>query len=56
MVNPLEPLDLINGLFSLLVISVGAIIGVLIALKYWKYKRKLYLYWGIAYIGFYSPW
>ena len=53
---PLSTLDFINGLFSLLVISVGAIIGVIIALKYLKFKRKIHLYWGIAYIGFYSPW
>ena len=52
----LTTLDFINGLFSLLVISIAAIIGITIALKYLKYKRKLYLYWGIAYIGFYSPW
>ena len=56
MTESLSTLDFINGLFSLLVISIAAIIGLTIALKYLKFKRKLYLYWGIAYIGFYSPW
>ena len=53
---PLTTLDFINGLFSLLVIAIAAIIGITIALKYLKFKRKLYLFWGIAYVGFYSPW
>lgn len=52
----LTTLEFINGLFSLLVIVVGAIIGLIIALKYFKFKRKLYLYWGITYIGFYCAW
>ena len=52
----LTTLDFLNGLFSLLVVLVSATIGILIFLKYFKYKHKLYLYWGLAIIGLYSPW
>jgi len=52
----LTTLDFINGLFSLLVIIVGAIIGLSIASKYIKNKEKSYLYLGIALIGLYCPW
>ena len=52
----LSTLDFITGLFSFLVLIVGAIIGLSIAARYFKYKSKLYLYWGIAYMGFYCPW
>jgi hypothetical protein len=52
----LSTLDFVNGLFSLLVITIAAIIGISIASKYIKYKAKIYLYWGIAYIGVYCPW
>ena len=52
----LTTLEFVNGLMSLLVITVGAIIGLIIASKYFKYRNKTYLYWGIAYCGFYSPW
>ena len=52
----LSTLDFITGLFSLLVIIVGTVIGLTIASKYLKYKSKPYLYWGIAYIGVYCPW
>jgi len=52
----LSTLDYVNGLFSVLVITVGAIIGLIIVSKYFKFKNKAYLYWGLAYIGFYSPW
>ena len=52
----LSTLDFVNGFFSLLVITVGAIIGLTIASKYFKYKNKAYLYWGNTYLGFYCPW
>jgi len=52
----LSTLDFITGLFSLLVIIVSTVIGLIIASKYIKYKSKPYLYWGFAYIGFYCPW
>ena len=52
----LSNLDFVNGLFSVLVITVGAIIGLIIASKYIKFKNKAYLYWGLAYTGFYCAW
>ena len=52
----LSTLDFITGLFSLLVISVSTVIGLIIASKYIEYKSKPYLYWGLAYTGFYCPW
>ena len=48
--------DFINGLFALIVVIVGAIIGIRIILKYRKVKNKTLLYWGVSWCGFYQPW
>ncbi len=32
------------------------ITGIYIASRYKKYKKEIFLYWGIAWIGFYEPW
>ena len=56
MSTSLTTLDFINGLFSLLVISVTTIVGILITFKYLKYKKKIFFYWGLYYIGAYCPW
>jgi len=48
--------NFISGLNALLISIVGLVIGILILLKYRKYKSKLFLFWGFAWCGFYQPW
>ena len=47
----LPPAEFINGLFSLLYVIFSAIVGVLIASKYSRYKDKTFLFIGIAAFG-----
>ncbi|MFX1276904.1 MAG: hypothetical protein ACFFBP_21050 [Promethearchaeota archaeon] len=52
----ITPENFISGLNALLISIVGLVIGILIMLKYRKYKSKLFLFWGFAWCGFYQPW
>ncbi|MFX1275550.1 MAG: hypothetical protein ACFFBP_11830 [Promethearchaeota archaeon] len=53
---PLEPIHIINGIFSLAVICCFTIVGLKIALIYRKNKDKVYLLVGLAWMLLASPW
>ena len=48
--------DFINGLFSFLVFAITVFVGISVMLRYMVNKQKIYLYWGMFFIGMYSPW
>ena len=52
----LEPLVFLNGILSTITVAIGAIVGIIIASRYFKYKRKEFMYIGLAVIGIYQPW
>lgn len=52
----LEPVDYLQGSFSLIFVIISIIIGVTILSKYFKYKNRLYVLVGISWIGVANPW
>lgn len=52
----LEPIEMLNGLFSLICVCISTLIGLLIISKYPKYKDRLLILVGISWIGIFSPW
>ena len=52
----LSSIDLLNGLFSLILIIIFFIVGLRIASKYFKVKQRVYLFIGFAWLGISSPW
>ena len=52
----LTPLELINGIFSIIFVSISIILGLTIASKYFKYKQKTLLLVGFTWIGLTSIW
>ena len=52
----LEPLVFLNGILSTITVAIGAIVGLIIASKYFKYKRKEFMFIGLAIAGAYQPW
>ena len=52
----LSPIDFLNGLFSLIFVSVTIIIGLKIAHRYFKIKNRVFLLVGLGWAGICSPW
>ena len=52
----LTTLEFINGLFSLIFISISILIGIRVALKYWKNKERIYILVGLTWICMATPW
>ncbi len=52
----MEPLDFINGIFSVIFVFISLFVGLVIFLKYFKYKEKIYLYVGTTWILISCPW
>ena len=52
----LEPIEILNGSFSLICVIISTLIGLLIVSKYPKYKDRLLILVGISWIGIFSPW
>jgi hypothetical protein len=52
----LEPVDYLQGTFSLIFVIISLIIGISILLKYFEYKNRLYVLVGISWIGVANPW
>ncbi|MHA1725119.1 MAG: hypothetical protein ACTSXH_09815 [Promethearchaeota archaeon] len=52
----MDSYDILNGSMSLLVMIISVIIGLSIILNVFNSRKKIFIYWGLAYIGFYSPW
>jgi hypothetical protein len=52
----LESIEILNGVFSLICVTISTIIGLIISSKYLKYKQRTLLLVGITWIGLFSPW
>ncbi|MHA1149965.1 MAG: hypothetical protein ACTSR8_17140 [Promethearchaeota archaeon] len=52
----LDPLQSLNGAFSLLVVIIYTIVGLKIASKYFELKQRVFLLVGITWVGLASPW
>ena len=46
----------INGLLSLLTVSTCFLVGLIMILKYFQYRKKELFYIGFAWMGIYQPW
>lgn len=47
----LTPTEHVNGIFSVIVVIIYMVLGILIILKYRKIKNTLFIYWGIGLLG-----
>ena len=52
----LGPNEFIEGLFSLLYVIANIIIGILVILRYFKYKDKTFIFVGLTLLGAGCPW
>lgn len=52
----LEPVDYLQGSFSLIFVIISLIIGITILSKYFEFKNRLYILVGISWIGVSVPW
>lgn len=52
----LEPVDYLQGSFSLIFVIISLIIGITILSKYFEFKNRLYILVGISWIGVANPW
>jgi len=53
---PLNPLDILNGIFSFIFVVISLFIGFLILLRYIRYKEKIYFLVGTTWILISEPW
>lgn len=56
MIIALSTLSILNGIFSLIFVSISLTVGAFIASKYFKYKQRTFLFVGIAWMGLCEPW
>ena len=49
-------LDIANGVFSIIFVSISILIGLTIISKYFQYKQRTYLLIGLTWIGMSTPW
>ncbi|NVM35035.1 MAG: hypothetical protein HWN81_05535 [Candidatus Lokiarchaeota archaeon] len=52
----LNPLDTVNGIFSLIFVAISLFVGVIILSKYFRYKERIYLMVGATWIFISCPW
>ncbi|MBY8986116.1 MAG: hypothetical protein KGD65_13655 [Candidatus Lokiarchaeota archaeon] len=52
----LNPLDIINGIFSFIFVVISLVVGVLILIRYFRYKEKIYFLVGATWILISEPW
>ncbi|MFX1329068.1 MAG: hypothetical protein ACFE91_13155 [Promethearchaeota archaeon] len=52
----LNPLDILNGVFSLVFVVISLFVGFVILSKYFKYKERIYLMVGATWIFISEPW
>ena len=52
----LEPLDIINGIFSIIFVLISLLIGFIILSKYFKFKERIYYLVGVTWIFISEPW
>lgn len=52
----LEPIEIANGIFSIIIVSISILMSILVLLKYKKYRQKTFLYLASTVITLFSPW
>lgn len=52
----LNPLDILNGIFSFIFVVISLFVGFLILLRYIRYKEKIYFLVGTTWILISEPW
>ena len=52
----LEPLDIINGVFSIIFVVISIMVGLIILSRYFKFKEKIYLLVGATWVFISEPW
>jgi len=52
----LTTIDIFNGLLSIAIITTYFVVGLNIAQRYFQYKQKEFLYFGICWSGIICPW
>ncbi|MFW9881621.1 MAG: hypothetical protein ACFFG0_51805, partial [Candidatus Thorarchaeota archaeon] len=52
----LDPLDTLNGVFSLVFASISLLVGLIIISRYFKYKERVYFLVGATWVLIASPW
>ncbi|MFW9824328.1 MAG: hypothetical protein ACFFE4_15400 [Candidatus Thorarchaeota archaeon] len=52
----LNPVDIINGIFSFIFVIISLVVGLLILLRYFRYKEKIYFLVGATWILISEPW
>ncbi|MFW9970156.1 MAG: hypothetical protein ACFFDF_08145 [Candidatus Odinarchaeota archaeon] len=53
---PLNPIDILNGIFSLIFVAISLFVGFIILSRYFKYKERIYLLVGATWIFISEPW
>jgi len=52
----LNPLDMVNGIFSLIFVVISLLIGLIILSRFFRYKEKIYFLVGATWIFISEPW
>ncbi|MFX1420191.1 MAG: hypothetical protein ACFE9N_14850 [Promethearchaeota archaeon] len=52
----LNPLDILNGVFSLIFVAISLFVGLVILTRYMKYRERIYFYVGATWLLISSPW
>ena len=52
----IQPIDYVNGISSLIYVSVSLLVGIIIMSKYLEYKQRAFLFVGLTWIGITEPW
>ena len=52
----LTDVEILNGIFSLSIIIIFTILGLIIISRYFKHKRNIFIYVGFTWIGLAEPW
>jgi hypothetical protein len=52
----LSPIDIVNGIFSLVFILISFAVGIIILSRYFKYKERIYFLVGLTWIFISEPW
>lgn len=52
----LSPIDMVNGVFSLIFVAISLLIGFIILSRYFRYKENIYFLVGATWIFISEPW
>ncbi|MFX0036448.1 MAG: hypothetical protein ACFE9I_12515 [Candidatus Hermodarchaeota archaeon] len=52
----ISPLDIVNGVFSIIFVLISLFVGFIILSRYFKYKERIYLMVGMTWVLISEPW